>query len=54
MSITTEELARSYRAQTLGQATQRRLGQELTRVHRANRRAEQAARRARLALARAL
>jgi hypothetical protein len=49
-----ESLARAQMTARLGEAQQRRLGHQLTRSHRISRKAEQAARQARTALAGAL
>jgi hypothetical protein len=49
-----EDLARVHMSTRLGEARQRRLGHQLARAHRVSRKAEQAARQARTALAGAL
>ncbi len=54
MSVLHEELARAHVAARLGEAQELRLGQQVALARRLSRRAERAARQARLALARAL
>lgn len=49
-----EDLARTQISTRVGEAQQRRLGHQLARAHRVSRKAEQAARQARTALAGAL
>jgi hypothetical protein len=49
-----ENLARAQMTARLGEAQQRRLGRQLARANRVSRKAEQAARRSRMALAQAL
>ena len=54
MNLMPENLARAQMSARLGEAHQLRLGHHLARARRLNRKAEQAAQQARLALARAL
>lgn len=54
MNLMHEDLARAQMAARLGEAQQLRRGHQLDRARRLSRKAEQAAQRARLALARAL
>ena len=49
-----ENLARAQMTARLGEARQMRLGHQLARAHRVSRKAEQAARQTRMALAQAL
>ncbi len=54
MSLMNEDLARAQMSMRLGEAQQLRRGHQMVRAARLSRKAEQAAQRARLALARAL
>lgn len=54
MNLMTEDLARAQMAARLGEARHLRAGHQMSRARRLSRKAEQAARQARLALARAL
>ncbi len=54
MNLMSEDLARAQMAARLGEAQQLRAGHQLVRARRLSRKAERAAQRARLALARAL
>jgi hypothetical protein len=54
MELMHEELARAHMAARLGEAQQQRRGHQLARARRISRKAEQASRQARLALARAI
>jgi hypothetical protein len=54
MSLMHEDLARTHMAARLAEAQEQRLGGQVARARRLSRRAEKAALRARLALARAL
>ena len=54
MNTMHENLARAQMSARLGEAQQRRLGHQLARANRLSRKAEQAARQGRLALAQAL
>jgi len=54
MNLMPENLARAQMTARLGEAQQLRLGHQLARARRLDRKAEQAAQQARLALARAL
>jgi hypothetical protein len=54
MNLINEDLARAQIASRLGEAQELRLGHQITRARRLTRRAERAAKQARLALARSL